>query len=673
MPKVFFLLLLSFSFIFSLLIPSTAGAATVSLNCDKDWSVVSAILPDSNPKTGEPYSVTINFDTKNRPPDWSNIYNYDFKIVTNGLLSNPLARILAGQSTLTFYLTAPKRSDPIDLALTHFLNGGIFPSYCSLGTINIDQADSNTAFFGPLIFENIPAENSIIRFTQKTQNPDSQKTLECTNKSRDNNEYTFTCGTQFFVPQIQDVPINIELSEIKKITDGKEDTDTGHFQLTVPANKDNYVWTLAARENTQQIKFSWIREASYPKIVLNPQTIVKSGRVDATVTLPPPLSSRYVVGVLSKRAEDTFQADERGKNRMKSSVPQFSISCQNGTCSPSAVSNDPLSAITNLQVTPNNSNQIVTFTINTDGLTDLTNFKGVVDVEYLVKLIMPSTPTATEPVFGRFKITLEQPAPTFRLNVQVAPAEVTIPARGGNIAVNIKIDNAPEGQYDVWLNNILFQSSGVTCSSTNKECTKTLVIPSDKLQEGENPVTLYKSGNRDIAGSANLRVHKEVNSNPTGVAGRPGNNKPAGSNTSSAGTFCDTKNEGAVVDKDTVDRLIKTKVWAEESGDAEAASQLAKAIQEKSGVLTAIGCIPTEPVALVQGAVRFSSAMGGGIALLLMAWGALQMISSAGNPENLKKGHDQFINAVMGLLIIILAVVLMQIIGVDILQIPGFG
>lgn len=89
------------------------------------------------------------------------------------------------------------------------------------------------------------------------------------------------------------------------------------------------------------------------------------------------------------------------------------------------------------------------------------------------------------------------------------------------------------------------------------------------------------------------------------------------------------------------------------------------------GIKTAIGCIPTEPTALIQGFLKFATGIGGAIALLLMIAGSFQMIASAGNPETVKKGQEQFTNAIIGLLFIIFSVLLLKVIGVDILQIPG--
>lgn len=91
-----------------------------------------------------------------------------------------------------------------------------------------------------------------------------------------------------------------------------------------------------------------------------------------------------------------------------------------------------------------------------------------------------------------------------------------------------------------------------------------------------------------------------------------------------------------------------------------------------SGVLTAIGCIPSEPRALIQGVLRYGTLAAGGIAFILMILASLQMITAEGNPEHLKEGRDKFYSAIIGLLLIIFSVLLMQVIGVDILDLPGF-
>lgn len=91
-----------------------------------------------------------------------------------------------------------------------------------------------------------------------------------------------------------------------------------------------------------------------------------------------------------------------------------------------------------------------------------------------------------------------------------------------------------------------------------------------------------------------------------------------------------------------------------------------------TGIKTAIGCIPTELNQFIPAFLRYAYAIGGGIALLLMIIGAFQMITSAGNPEAIKKGKEQFVAAATGLLFIVLSTAILHIIGVDILSIPGF-
>lgn len=61
------------------------------------------------------------------------------------------------------------------------------------------------------------------------------------------------------------------------------------------------------------------------------------------------------------------------------------------------------------------------------------------------------------------------------------------------------------------------------------------------------------------------------------------------------------------------------------------------------------------------------------LAFMLVLFGALQMMMSAGNPEKLNEGKELVTAAVIGLLFIIFSVFLLRIIGVDILGIPKFS
>ena len=92
-----------------------------------------------------------------------------------------------------------------------------------------------------------------------------------------------------------------------------------------------------------------------------------------------------------------------------------------------------------------------------------------------------------------------------------------------------------------------------------------------------------------------------------------------------------------------------------------------------SGIMTAIGCIPTEPQRLIQGLLRIGTFAGGGIAFLLMLLAAIQMITAEGNPNVIKTSQEKFYSAIIGLLFIIFSVLLLQVTGVDLLGLKGFG
>lgn len=90
------------------------------------------------------------------------------------------------------------------------------------------------------------------------------------------------------------------------------------------------------------------------------------------------------------------------------------------------------------------------------------------------------------------------------------------------------------------------------------------------------------------------------------------------------------------------------------------------------GLQTALGCIPTNDASsFVVWFLQFAIGIGGGIAFLLMVFGAFQIITSSGNPEKLKAGRETISSALMGLIMIIFSLFLLRLIGIDILKIPG--
>jgi len=88
---------------------------------------------------------------------------------------------------------------------------------------------------------------------------------------------------------------------------------------------------------------------------------------------------------------------------------------------------------------------------------------------------------------------------------------------------------------------------------------------------------------------------------------------------------------------------------------------------------TAIGEISTEPQGFVRRIFEMVLGLSGGIALILIMISGYKFMTSQGNPEAVKAATEQLTAAIIGLLFIILSFVILQIIGVDILQIPGFA
>jgi hypothetical protein len=94
--------------------------------------------------------------------------------------------------------------------------------------------------------------------------------------------------------------------------------------------------------------------------------------------------------------------------------------------------------------------------------------------------------------------------------------------------------------------------------------------------------------------------------------------------------------------------------------------------ENKGGSWTAIGCIPTNPSAFIGTILNFAIGIAGGIAFLLILLGAFQIMTSAGNPEQLNAGRELVTSAITGLILIIFSVFLLKVIGVDILGLPNF-
>ena len=87
---------------------------------------------------------------------------------------------------------------------------------------------------------------------------------------------------------------------------------------------------------------------------------------------------------------------------------------------------------------------------------------------------------------------------------------------------------------------------------------------------------------------------------------------------------------------------------------------------------TAVGQINTSPEGFIKSIFSLILGLSGGLALLLIIYSGFQLVTSRGIPEKLEGAREQLVSAIIGLVFIILSLAILQIIGVDILKIPGF-
>jgi hypothetical protein len=147
------------------------------------------------------------------------------------------------------------------------------------------------------------------------------------------------------------------------------------------------------------------------------------------------------------------------------------------------------------------------------------------------------------------------------------------------------------------------------------------------------------------------------------TAGSPCNysSKPCCNGASCTSGLCPNSSGTDVVLKATACDFIK---------DSTQKGECTKCFQKQGGAWTAIGCIPTNLNGLVGTLLTFGMGIAGGIAFLLILMGGFQILTSAGNPEQLNAGKELVSSAITGLILIIFSVFILKIIGVDILGLP---
>ncbi|MGB4965743.1 MAG: hypothetical protein WBO77_01385, partial [Microgenomates group bacterium] len=99
-----------------------------------------------------------------------------------------------------------------------------------------------------------------------------------------------------------------------------------------------------------------------------------------------------------------------------------------------------------------------------------------------------------------------------------------------------------------------------------------------------------------------------------------------------------------------------------------------KACAQNGGLLTGVGCIPTDYSHFIGDfLLKFGIGLAGMIALGCIIYSAIMIQTSQGNVEKISQFQDQIKACIFGLLLIIFSIFILQLIGVNILSLPGFG
>lgn len=92
-----------------------------------------------------------------------------------------------------------------------------------------------------------------------------------------------------------------------------------------------------------------------------------------------------------------------------------------------------------------------------------------------------------------------------------------------------------------------------------------------------------------------------------------------------------------------------------------------------TAVNSAVGPFSTDPGGIIKDLFVLLLGMGGGWAVYLISTSGYELMFSNGNAEQIKEAQDKITSAIVGLIFMILSVAILQIIGVQVFQFPGFG
>lgn len=98
------------------------------------------------------------------------------------------------------------------------------------------------------------------------------------------------------------------------------------------------------------------------------------------------------------------------------------------------------------------------------------------------------------------------------------------------------------------------------------------------------------------------------------------------------------------------------------------------ACDDGQSIRSAIGCIPVLSLQrFIEFWLRWAFGISGGISFLLIVYATFLFMTSRTNEEQLKKSREIFFSAITGIILLIFAIFVFRLFGVDILRLPGFS
>lgn len=92
-----------------------------------------------------------------------------------------------------------------------------------------------------------------------------------------------------------------------------------------------------------------------------------------------------------------------------------------------------------------------------------------------------------------------------------------------------------------------------------------------------------------------------------------------------------------------------------------------------TAVQTQLGLLRTNPAGFVQDIYTIGLGLIGGVALLFIIYGGYLILTSQGDPTQLRNGKTTIFYAIVGLLLAIFGFVFYEIVAGDVLKVPGIG